>query len=206
MLARRHVDDHELVRDLLFRQCDEDPTRESREWIVVQLDSHETFPQEVAYQVAKYLGCAGSQSLLRLAVRERQSRASSSRMVWLSVDCETPSLAAALVKLCSAPTVKWKGLASAPVPVIASLRGSGFLLITKVADDKVVVVQPNLPRPAQMMRAEFETVWDGRLVVMTRRGSDVNSRGTLDPGPHQHPSASARLGAEHLPILRVACS
>ena len=35
MLARRHVDDHELVRDLLFRQCDEDPTRESRELIVV---------------------------------------------------------------------------------------------------------------------------------------------------------------------------
>src|SRR5271166_5031939 len=74
MLARRHVDDHELVRDPLFRQSDEDPTRESREWIVVQLDSHETFPQEVAYQVAKYLGCAGSQSLLRLAVRAPEPR------------------------------------------------------------------------------------------------------------------------------------
>ena len=69
-----------------------------------------------------------------------------------------------------APTVKWKRLASTPVPVIASLRGGGFLLITKVTDDKVVVLQPNLPRPAPMMRAEFETVWDGRLVVMTRRG------------------------------------
>jgi hypothetical protein len=30
MLARRHVDDDELVRDLLFRQCDEDATRESQ--------------------------------------------------------------------------------------------------------------------------------------------------------------------------------
>ena len=46
-----------------------------------------------------------------------------------------------------APTVKWKQLASTPVPVIASLRGGGFLLITKVTDDKIVVLQPNLPRP-----------------------------------------------------------
>jgi subfamily B ATP-binding cassette protein HlyB/CyaB len=70
-----------------------------------------------------------------------------------------------------APTVKWKRLASTPVPVIASLRGGGFLLITKVTDDKVVVLQPSLLRPAPMMRAEFETVWNGRLVVMTRRRS-----------------------------------
>jgi hypothetical protein len=37
MLAGRHVDDQELVRNLLFRQCDEDATRESRECILVQL-------------------------------------------------------------------------------------------------------------------------------------------------------------------------
>ena len=69
-----------------------------------------------------------------------------------------------------APTVKWKRLASTPVPVIASLRDGGFLLITKVTDDKIVVLQPKLPRPAPMVRPEFEKVWDGRLVVMTRRG------------------------------------
>ena len=68
-----------------------------------------------------------------------------------------------------APMVKWKRLASTPKPVIASLRGGGFLLITKVTEDTVVVLQPNVQRPAPMMRAEFETLWDGRVVVMTRR-------------------------------------
>jgi ATP-binding cassette, subfamily B, bacterial HlyB/CyaB len=68
-----------------------------------------------------------------------------------------------------APTVNWKRLASAQMPVIASLRDGGFLLIIKVTDDNVVVFQPNLARPGPMMRAEFETVWDGRLGVMTRR-------------------------------------
>jgi subfamily B ATP-binding cassette protein HlyB/CyaB len=70
-----------------------------------------------------------------------------------------------------APMANWEQLASTPVPVIAALRDGGFLLITKVTDDKVVVLHPSLPRPAPMTRAEFETVWDGRLVVMTRRSS-----------------------------------
>ena len=105
-----------------------------------------------------------------------------------------------------APTVNWKRLASTPVPVIASLRGGGFLLVTKVTDDKVVVWQPNLPRPASMMRAEFQTVWDGRVVVMTRRSSLSNSRAPLDPGPHQDRRGSAPSRAEHWPILGAAGS
>jgi predicted double-glycine peptidase len=68
-----------------------------------------------------------------------------------------------------APTANWEQLARTPVPVIAALRSGGFFLITKFADDKVVVVQPGLARPLPMKRAEFETVWDGRLVAMTRR-------------------------------------
>lgn len=43
----------------------------------------------------------GVQALLALRT---PSRASSSRTVWLSADCETPSLAAALVKLRSRAT------------------------------------------------------------------------------------------------------
>ena len=62
-------------------------------------------------------------------------------------------------------------LASSSLPVIAALRGGGFFLITKVTDDKVVVVQPLCHVAEPLNRAEFETAWDGRLVVMTRRGS-----------------------------------
>jgi ABC-type bacteriocin/lantibiotic exporter with double-glycine peptidase domain len=101
-----------------------------------------------------------------------------------------------------APTVNWKQLASAPVPVIASLRGGGFLLIIRVTDDKVVVLQPNLPRPGPMMRSEFETVWDGRLVVMTRR----NDRLMLLVPPRHGKSelASRRFPAYYLGKYRTA--
>ena len=42
-------------------------------------------------------------------------------------------------------------------------------MLGKAGDDKVLVQSPQSPRPALMTRAEFEAVWDGRLVLMTRR-------------------------------------
>src|SRR6516165_9709910 len=40
MTARCHIDDCKLVRNLLFCKCDEDPTRKSRERMIVQLEAH----------------------------------------------------------------------------------------------------------------------------------------------------------------------
>jgi ATP-binding cassette, subfamily B, bacterial HlyB/CyaB len=64
---------------------------------------------------------------------------------------------------------RWERLAATPLPAIAGLRDGGFLLLGKAADDKVLVQLPASPKPAFMTRAEFEAVWDGRLVLMTRR-------------------------------------
>src|SRR5579871_1941058 len=64
---------------------------------------------------------------------------------------------------------KWERLQSAPLPGIAALRDGGFLLLGKAGDDKILVQAPNAPVPVMMTRAEFEAVWDGRLVLMTRR-------------------------------------
>lgn len=73
----------------------------------------------------------------------------------------------------------WEQLASMPMPVIAALRDGGFLIITRVNDDKVAAIQLRSPRVetimrAELPRAELETIWDGRLVVMTRRSSLSN--------------------------------
>ena len=72
----------------------------------------------------------------------------------------------------------WSRLASTPLPAIASLRDGGFLLVAKAADDKVLVQSPLAPRPALMTREEFGAVWDGRLILMTRRAglSDITRR------------------------------
>jgi subfamily B ATP-binding cassette protein HlyB/CyaB len=72
----------------------------------------------------------------------------------------------------------WSRLARTPLPAIAALRDGGFLVVAKAADDKVLVQLPLAPRPALMTRAELTAVWDGRLILMTRRAglSDITRR------------------------------
>jgi subfamily B ATP-binding cassette protein HlyB/CyaB len=68
-------------------------------------------------------------------------------------------------------TTKWERLATTPLPGIAALRDGGFLLLGKADDDKIIVQSPLSPRPMMMTRAEFEAVWDGRIVLMTKRAT-----------------------------------
>jgi Peptidase C39 family len=68
----------------------------------------------------------------------------------------------------------WERLVSAPLPGIVGLRDGGFLLLGKVADGKALVQSPLSPRPAMMTRAEFERVWNGHLILMTRRAGLVD--------------------------------
>src|SRR5579863_6785410 len=66
-------------------------------------------------------------------------------------------------------TTRWERLARTPLPAIAALQDGRFLILGKVGDDKALVQSPTSPRPAMMSRDEFAAVWDGRLVLMTRR-------------------------------------
>ncbi|OYU91954.1 MAG: type I secretion system permease/ATPase [Bradyrhizobiaceae bacterium PARB1] len=68
-------------------------------------------------------------------------------------------------------TQKWKRLAAATLPAIALLKDGGFLILGKAVDDKVLVQEPLNGRPQLMPRADFEAVWAGQLIVMTRRAS-----------------------------------
>src|SRR3990172_768948 len=64
---------------------------------------------------------------------------------------------------------KWERLAVTPLPGIAVLRDGGFLLLGRADENKIIVQSPLSPRPALMTRAELEAVWDGALLLMTRR-------------------------------------
>ena len=68
----------------------------------------------------------------------------------------------------------WKRLTSTPMPGIAVLRDGDFIVHGKVGEDRAVVQSPQSPRPSLMTRAELEAVWDGELVVMTRRSGLVD--------------------------------
>ena len=68
-------------------------------------------------------------------------------------------------------TTNWSRLAGTPMPALASLREGGFLLLGKAGEDKVMVLEPGRPRPEIMTQAALEAVWDGRLLLMTKRAS-----------------------------------
>jgi subfamily B ATP-binding cassette protein HlyB/CyaB len=72
----------------------------------------------------------------------------------------------------------WSRLARTPLPAIATLRDGGFMLIGKAGDDQVLVQVPGEPRPAFMIQAELLAIWDGGLILMTRRAglSDITRR------------------------------
>lgn len=63
----------------------------------------------------------------------------------------------------------WSRLATTPMPALAALRDGGFLLLGKAGEDKVIVLEPGRPAPVVMARAELEAVWDGRVLLMTKR-------------------------------------
>src|SRR5262245_1987582 len=63
----------------------------------------------------------------------------------------------------------WLRLASTPLPAIAPLRDGGFLLLAKADGEKVLVYSPLERRPILMARDELLAIWDGGLILMTRR-------------------------------------
>jgi ATP-binding cassette, subfamily B, bacterial HlyB/CyaB len=75
-------------------------------------------------------------------------------------------------------TTKWTRLASTPMPSIAVLRDGGFIVLGKVGGDKAIVQSPLSLQPSLMTRDELEAVWDGQLVLMTRRSglADLSRR------------------------------
>src|SRR4029077_4765633 len=70
-----------------------------------------------------------------------------------------------------ASSSNWSRLANTPLPGIAVLTDGGFLILGKASDDKALVHRPGSTRPEVLTRAEFEAVWDRRLILMARRAS-----------------------------------
>ncbi len=63
----------------------------------------------------------------------------------------------------------WPRLANTPLPAIAMLRDGRFMVIAKASGEKILVQSPETLRPMLMTRDELYAVWDGGLILMTRR-------------------------------------
>src|SRR4051812_18114960 len=73
---------------------------------------------------------------------------------------------------------KWSRLAKMPLPAIASLRDGGFMVVAKASDGKGLGQAPQDARRALMARDELLAIWDGGVILMTRRAglSDIGRR------------------------------
>src|ERR1017187_9694327 len=74
----------------------------------------------------------------------------------------------------------WERLATTPLPGIAALRDGSFLLLGKVGGDEAIVQLPAEARPRLMTRADLEAIWDGQLILMTRRAGILDLSRPID--------------------------
>jgi hemolysin D len=63
----------------------------------------------------------------------------------------------------------WDRLSKQPLPGIVPLRNGSFLLLGKVTGDEAIGLTPGAERPSLISRTELESLWDGRLVLITKR-------------------------------------
>ncbi|MBN8963484.1 MAG: type I secretion system permease/ATPase [Rhizobiales bacterium] len=81
-------------------------------------------------------------------------------------------------------TTHWKHLVRMRLPGIAALRDGGFLLLGRADDNGALVLYPSSSQPKLITRAEFEAIWDGRVI-------SAGSSGFMQRIQHVLDSASA---------------
>jgi subfamily B ATP-binding cassette protein HlyB/CyaB len=59
-------------------------------------------------------------------------------------------------------------LTSISLPGIAGLRDGGFMILGKVDKDSVLIHHAMSSKPERITRAQFESMWDGRVVLVAR--------------------------------------
>jgi subfamily B ATP-binding cassette protein HlyB/CyaB len=62
-------------------------------------------------------------------------------------------------------------LVKTPLPALAGLKCGGWLVLGRVGEDQVLVLDPRSVRPEMFNRADFVENWSGRLILLTRRAA-----------------------------------
>jgi len=63
----------------------------------------------------------------------------------------------------------WDRLARTPLPAIAETKDGQFFILGKISETGALVQDPLAGKPQSLERAKFETIWNGRLILITRR-------------------------------------
>ena len=119
--------------------------------------------------IARHLGIAADPE--ELARRYVVDRASKEDLVRIA---RRLGLKARLV------AARFERLAKTPLPAIAQDNAGSFFILGRLAGEKVVVLYLNESHPRLIERAEFEAIWSGRLVLITRRAGLATLLGGFD--------------------------
>ena len=63
----------------------------------------------------------------------------------------------------------WERLKQSPLPAIAEVRNDRFIVVGRVVDDDVLVQDPAESQPRKLSKEQFEELWTGRLILVTKR-------------------------------------
>ena len=65
----------------------------------------------------------------------------------------------------------WRRLKDTPLPAMARQKDGRYLVLAKVEAEKVLVQDPFEGRASVLSRVEFESIWAGRLILVTKRAA-----------------------------------
>ncbi|ULA65543.1 MAG: Toxin RTX-I translocation ATP-binding protein [Nitrospira sp.] len=68
-------------------------------------------------------------------------------------------------------TITESALAGIPLPAIAKWTDGRYVVLAKIDDDKALIQDPVAGRPLVLSREQFEAVWSGEVLLMTKRAN-----------------------------------
>ena len=74
----------------------------------------------------------------------------------------------------------WERLAKTALPAIAQRKDGSYLVISKVAEDSLLIFDPLIGKPQSMDRSQFEADWNRQLILMTRRAGLTSTSRRFD--------------------------
>jgi hypothetical protein len=77
----------------------------------------------------------------------------------------------------------WYQLAATPLPAIASrIDGPHFFIVVRVTEDKALILDGITQKPELLTRDALESIWDGSLILITKRASLSDIGGQFNLG------------------------
>lgn len=64
---------------------------------------------------------------------------------------------------------EWNSLPATPLPAMVKRTDGGYVVLAKVEAEKVLVQDPIEGRPVVLSREQFEAMWTGELLLVTKR-------------------------------------